>query len=511
MPASIFVVATMTMNAALQEMTREQLLSEVGKQYTVITEREEKIYSLQHRVSELERLIFGAKSERFVATTNTEQGHLDFGRSTEHKQEQPATETITYEREKSGGSKKPSRQVLPAHLPRIEHLIEPDEDITGLVKIGEEVTEELEYSPGKLFVNRYVRPKYVKPTKEGSKIIIAQVPERVLPKCIAGPSLLAALIIAKFIDHLPLYRQSQMFRRQGIDLPDSTIGAWVNAVARLIEPLYQAHKRKTLGATYLQADETPIRVLESENPGSTHRGYHWVYQDPVERLVLFDYRQGRGREGPTEILKNFKGHLQTDGYGVYDQFGQREHITLIHCWAHVRRKFTDARDSDRVRADVALSEIQKLYAVEREIKELPLNSEQAVGLRKQKSLPVIQALEKWMAETITQVLPKSLIAGAIGYTLPRIEALKVYLFDGRLQIDNNLTENAIRPVALGRKNYLFAGSHSTAQHAAIFYSLFATCKAKNINPGTWLTETLIKIASHPINRIEELLPGWKAQ
>jgi len=500
----------MTATAPIQEMTREQLLSVVG-------EKEEKIFSLQHRVSELERLIFGAKSERFIATTNTEQGNLDFGSSTEHKQEQPQTETITYIREKSGGNKKPSRQPLPAHLPRIEHIIEPDEDITGLVKIGEQVTEELEYNPGKLFVNRYVRPKYVKPTKEGnpqdavSKIIIAEMPDRVLPKCMAGPSLLAALIIAKFIDHLPLYRQSQMFRRLGIDLPDSTIGAWMSAVARLIEPLYQAHKRKTLGATYLQADETPIRVLESENPGSTHRGYHWVYQDPLERLVLFDYRQGRGREGPTEILENFKGHLQTDGYGVYDQFGQREHITLIHCWAHARRKFTDALDSDRVRADVALTEIQKLYAVEREIKQLQLSSEQAVEIRKLKSLPVIQALEKWMTETITQVLPKSLIAKAIGYTLPRIEALKCYLFDGRLQIDNNLTENAIRPVALGRKNYLFAGSHSAAQHAAIFYSLFATCKAKNINPQTWLTETLIKINSHPINRIEELLPGWKAQ
>ena len=489
--------------ATLQQMTREQLLG-------AVVQKEEKIDALQHRVSELERLIFGAKSERFIATTNTDQGNLDFGSSTEQKQEEPQTETITYTREKIKAGKKPSRQPLPSHLPRIEHLVEPDEDITGLVKIGEEVTEELEYSPGKLFVNRYVRPKYVKPTGQGNKIIIAAMADRVLPKCMAGPSLLAALIISKFIDHLPLYRQSQMFRRLGIDLPDSTIGAWVNAVARLIEPLYQAHKRKTLSATYLQADETPIRVLESENPGSTHRGYYWVYQDPIERLVLFDYRQGRGREGPTEILKNFKGHLQTDGYGVYDQFGQREHITLLHCWAHVRRKFTDALDSDRVRADVALTHIQKLYAVEREIKQLQLNSEQAVEIRKQKSLPAIEALEKWMTETITQVLPKSLMAGAIGYTLPRIEALKCYLSDARLQIDNNLTENAIRPVAVGRKNYLFAGSHSAAQHAAIFYSLFATCKAKNINPQTWLTETLIKIGSHPINRIHELLPGAKS-
>lgn len=492
--------AIMTMNAVLQEMTREQLLSAVG-------EKEEKIFSLQHRVSELERLIFGVKSERFLAGTNVQQGNLDFGSNSEQKQEEPVSETITYTREKNNGNKKPSRRPIAAHLPRIEHTIEPDEDITGLVKIGEEVTEELEYTPGKLFVNRYVRPKYIKPTEQGGKIIIAPMPERVLAKCMAGPSLLSALIVAKFIDHLPLYRQSQMFRRQGIDLPDSTIGAWVNAVARLLEPLYEAHKRKTLGATYLQADETPIKVLESENPGSTHRGYHWVYQDPVARLVLFDYRQGRGRDGPTEILKNFKGHLQTDGYGVYDEFGKREHVTLIHCWAHARRKFTDALDSDRTRADEVLTQIQKLYAVERKIKQLQLSSEQVVAIRTHESLPVIEALEKWMTETKTQVLPKSLIAKAIVYTLPRIEALKCYLFDARLQIDNNLTENAIRPVAVGRKNYLFAGSHSAAQSAAIFYSLFATCKAKDINPQTWLTETLNKISTHPINRIEELLPA----
>jgi transposase len=490
------------MPPGIQEMTREELLSVVGEQYSTITIQ-------QHRIKELQRLIFGAKSERFVPAENPQQTELDFGEALVQPESiaETATEVITYEREKSFNKAKPSRQPIPEHLPRITHEIQPEEEVTGLVKIGEEVTEELEYTPGKLFVNRYVRPKYVKPSQEGNKIITGKLPERPLPKCIAGPNLLAALITAKFIDHLPLYRQAQMFKRQGIELSDSTLGGWVSAVAKLLQPLYEAQKKKILSASYLQADETPIEVLESEKSGSTHRGYHWVYQDPEKRLVFFDYRQGRGREGPEEILKNFTGHLQTDGYGVYDNFGKRAGITQLHCWAHARRKFSEAEDSDRTRAHYVLAEIQKLYAIEKEIREQALNEQAILKLRQEKSLPVIDDLQKWMLATKTGVLPKSPMGKAIEYTLSRIETLKVYTTHSALQIDNNLTENAIRPVALGRKNYLFAGSHQTAQHAAIFYSLFATCKANNINPQEWLTATLQKIASHPINRIEELLPA----
>jgi len=482
-----------TMPPDIEKMNREELLGVVS--------------SLYQENQNLKKLIFGSKSERFAPESDPQQTSLDFGEAPEVKKEESAIETITYEREKNNNKAKPSRQPIPAHLERVVHEIKPEEDVTGLVKIGEEVTEELEYIPGKLFVNKYVRVKYIKPEGEKTKVLIGNLPERPLPKCIAGPQLLAALIVAKFIDHLPAHRQSQMFKRLGVDLPDSTLVDWINRTARLLKPLYEAHQRITLLTTYLQADETPIGVLESDNPGSLHRGYHWVYHDPVKRLVLFDYRQGRGREGPKEILKNFKGHLQTDGYGVYDEFGKRAGITLMHCWAHARRKFAEAEDSDRARAHYVLEEIQKLYALEREIKEQQLSGIETTSLRTEKALPVIEALKKWMIAARTGVLPKSPMGKAIDYTLSRIEALKVYATDGKLQIDNNLTENAIRPVALGRKNYLFAGSHDAAQNAAIFYSLFATCKAKGINPYTWLAETLKKIASHPINRIEELLPA----
>ncbi len=379
------------------------------------------------------------------------------------------------------------------------------------MRIGEVITEELEYSPSTLFVNQFVRPKYVKREGEKTKILIGKLPERPFPKCIAGPLLLAALIIAKFIDHLPLYRQSQMFKRQGIDIPDATICGWVNAVGRLLKALYEAHKKKVLLSIYLMADETPMRVLESDKPGSTHKGYHWAYYDPVNKLVLFDYRPGRGKEGPKEILKNFKGHLQTDGYAVYDEYGSKKGITLMHCWAHARRKFAEAQDNDRARADYVLAEIQKLYALEREIKETNPNEMEVLTMRKEHAFPVIEGLKQWMITNKPAVRPKSVIGKAIDYTLSRIDALKVYTTDAKLQIDNNLVENAIRPIAIGRKNYLFAGSHEAAENAAIFYSLLATCKAQGINPQTWLAETLRKIATHPINRIEELLPGWKPE
>ena len=490
----------------IEKLGREELLEVVREQY-------EKNETLQSENDRLKKLIFGAKSERFVPEVDPQQTSLDFGGTPEVEKNPSATEIIIYEREKNNGKQKPTRQPIPAHLERIIHEIQPEEDVTGLMKIGEEVTEELEYTPGKLFVNRYIRPKYVKPGNdgEGTKVLIGNLPERPLPKCIAGPHLLAALIVAKFVDHLPLYRQSQMFKRQGIDIPDATICGWVNALGRLLKALYEGHKRKVLLSIYLMADETPIGVLESDNPGSLHRGFHWAYYDPVNKLVLFDYRPGRGKEGPKEILKDFKGHLQTDGYAVYDEYGHKQGITLMHCWAHARRKFAEAQDNDRARADYVLAEIQKLYALEREIKETNPNETEVLAMRKESAFPVIEGLKQWMITNKPAVRPKSGIGKAIDYTLSRIDALKVYTTDAKLQIDNNLVENAIRPIAIGRKNYLFAGSHEAAENAAIFYSLLATCKAQGINPLTWLAETLRKIATHPINRIEELLPGWKPE
>ena len=238
----------------IEKLGRDELLEVVREQY-------DKIENLQFENGNLKKAIFGAKSERFIPEVVPEQTSLDFGQTPEAPKVAPITETITYEREKNNNKSKPSRQPIPAHLERVIHEIKPEEDVTGLVKIGEEVTEELEYVPGKLFVNRFVRPKYVKPEGEKKKVLIGKLPERPLPKCIAGPMLLAAIIVAKFVDHLPGYRQSQMFKRQGIDIPDATLCGWINAIGRLLKALYEAHKKKVLLSIYLMADETPVRVL----------------------------------------------------------------------------------------------------------------------------------------------------------------------------------------------------------------------------------------------------------
>lgn len=391
---------------------------------------------------------------------------------------------------------------LPADLPREQVILEPQQDVSGLKKIGEEITEELERIPGKLFVRQYVRPKYAKPDGEG--VLIAQLPTRPIDKGIPGPGLLAQIVIDKYTDHLPVHRQLQRFEREGIKLASSTLGDWISSTCALLEPLYNALKKEVLTCDYLQADETPIKVLDKDKKGTTHRGYHWVYYAPLKRMVLFDYREGRGGEGPQECLKEFRGWLQTDGYSVYEQFNNRT-VTLLHCMAHARRKFDEAKDSDAARSGYTLTEIQKLYAIERAVRDQ--SNEERLAARRSQSIPILSNLKEWMLENYKAVVPKSPIGQALHYSLERWDRLMLYTTDGRLQIDNNPVENAIRPIAVGRKNYLFAGSHNGAKRAAMLYSFLGTCKINNVNPFEWLRATLDKIPDQPINRITELLPN----
>ena len=459
--------------------------------------------NLRHRLAQLERLVFGSKHERFVPTTSPEQLSLGLPAGEVKPAEVVAVEKIEYTRKKKQSTEKinTGRMKLPADLPREQVILEPDEDVTGYIRVGEEVTEELDPIPGKLFVRQYLRPKYARP--EGAGVVIAELPARPIDKGIPGPGLLAQIVIDKYTDHLPVHRQLQRFGREGIKLASSTLGDWISGTCALLEPLYEALKREVLSSDYLQADETPIKVLDKDKKGTTHRGYHWVYHAPLKRIVLFDYREGRGREGPQECLKNFKGWLQTDGYTVYEQFNTRE-VTLLHCMAHVRRKFDEARDNDAQRSAYALTEIQKLYAIEREIRDQ--SHSERFAARQSKSLLILDELKSWMLENYKAVVPRSPIGMALHYALERWDKLMLYINDGKLEIDNNLVENAIRPVAVGRKNYLFAGSHNGAQRAAMLYSFLGTCKINDVNPFEWLRMTLDKIPNYPINRIAELLP-----
>ena len=390
------------------------------------------------------------------------------------------------------------------HLPREVIVIEPGEDTTLLKKIGEQVTETLDYRPAKLTVIRRVRPKYVDPKQEDRGVIIGLLPARAIEKGMAEPGLLSHVVIEKYVDHMPLYRQVQRFTRQGITMAESTLGDWIGATADLLGPLYEALKREALAGGYLQADETPIPVQSPQKNGTTHRGYYWVYHAPLSDLVVMEYQQGRGHEGPKAFLGGYQGALQSDGYGVYDEFDRWPGITAYGCWAHARRYFHDALTNAPERAEHVLAEIRQLYGVERVLRERGATPEERSRLRQEQAVPVLNRLKGYLEAN--PGLPKSPWGKAVAYSLSRWKKLSRYVEEGRIEIDNNLVENAIRPIALGRKNYLFAGSHAAAQRAAVIYSMLATCKKHGVNPEIWLSDVLGRIASHPMKRVDELLP-----
>lgn len=383
-------------------------------------------------------------------------------------------------------------------------MIEPEEDVSGLTKIGEEITEELEYEPGKMYVNCYIRPQYVRPRDKG--VAIAMLPSRPIEKGIAGPGLLSHVLISKFVDHLPLYRQRQQFKRHDVEMAASTLSDWVGASSKLLEPLYFQLRSTLLYTSYLMADETPIRVLDHQKKGRAHLGYLWGYYSPRERLVLFDYQTGRSRAGPNQMLRDFEGYLQTDGYKGYHEILAKKSVIGLACLAHARRYFVEAQQNDAERADWMLSHIQRLYQIERQAKQAESDYEARYRLRQQYAVPILDVIKSWLDENCKQVLPKSAMGQAIGYTLNLGSRLERYVTDGRLEIDNNLMENLIRPIALGRKNYLFAGSHEGAKRAAIIYSLVGTAKQHNVEPFAYLKDVLTRIADHPYAKLTELLP-----
>ena len=485
-------------------------MQNAGPDYKQMYEQSQlRITVLEQQLHQLQKMIFGSRQERFVPTSPTDpQLLLDIPTETVATVSVTGAQKISYIRQGVTVEPKPlqhpGRTKLPESLRREEIIIEPAADTVGCKKMGEEITEVLEYQPGELYVKQYRRIKYARPDNSG--ILIGELPSRPLPKVIAGEGLLAQIVIDKYVDHLPLHRQMQRFERAGVKLPYSTLTDWVGETCALIAPLFNALKAEVLQSSYLHADETPIKVIDKDKRGETHRGFYWVYQNSIDKIVLFDYQEGRGREGPMEILENFKGYLQTDGYAAYDIFDKRPGITLIHCMAHARRMFNDALDNDYERAFHALCEIQKLYEIERTGKEAGLNFEELKVVRCKEAAPILKRLWLWMQQQYVQVLPKSAIGKALAYSMERWHKLSLYITDGRLKIDNNAVENSIRPVALGRKNYLFAGSHEAAKRSGMLYSLLGTCKMHGIEPYGWLKGVLQRIADHPINRIQELLP-----
>jgi transposase len=489
-----------------QQKNLEKLVEQLNEQKSsLITKNAD----LTFQLDQLKRMIYGTKSERFIPASMP--GQLSLLEIETDNMAVPAKLNVPTHERTVNGQKKPFRNILPDHLRRIEQIIYPEgyDESNSADIIGQEVTEILNYIPGEIYVERIVRPKYK--TEQG-KIVIGNLPERPIAKGLFGIALIVRILVDKYVDHLPLNRQLARFKRAGIVLAESTVGDVPRQVARLMELLYEELCKQVLASDYINVDETPTPVLDKNKKGKTHRGYHWVYYAPPKRLVLFDYRPGRGSEGPLEMLRNFKGFLQTDGYGVYDKYKHYEHITLMGCMAHARRYFEKALDSDKERAGYIMALIQKLYQIEKDIRnaEPTLNHEQILIIRKEKAAPLLKQIKLWLDEHLNIITPTSPLGKAITYAVGQWERLTVYLDHAHLRIDNNLVENAIRPTVLGRRNSLFSGSHDGAKRSAMIYSFFGSCKANNVNPEEWLADVLVKLPQTKKSEIYKLLPNyWK--
>lgn len=510
------------METVLDSLSKQELIDLLMKQESILAPTEKsansdlEIQGLKQEVSHLEqevayykaqvemykRMQFGQKRERFEGDST--QLPLPFEPTAENeiRQQEVIMEKITSERKKQSGHK--GRVALPSHLPVETVEIYPEGDLSEMVCIGKEVTEELECEPARFFIKRYIRYKYTTKDKQG--VIIGDLPERVIDKGIPGSGLLSTILVDKYMDHMPLYRQKQRFRREDIPIASSTLEGWTQKGLQRLEPLYEQllFDMKTKG--YIQADETPIKVLESTKKGACHQGYYWVYHSPLDKTVLFDYSPTRGAIAAEKVLAGFQGYLQSDGYAGYSKIGARKGITHLACWAHARREFDRALGNDAKRAGTAMLLIQKLYEVEREARENELDAIERKELRLSKSLPVLNQLGKWITQEVKSTLPKSQIGKALQYSMARWDALNAYLYDGNLEIDNNGVENALRPISLGRKNYLFAGTHEAAQRAAMIYSFFAICKKHEVNPYQWLKYTLENIMIINHKNIRDLYP-----
>jgi transposase len=473
--------------------------------------REVLIEQLKLQLARLKRMKFGRSSEQLDAQI----AQLEF--SLEELEANAAAAPVP-ETPIEPKDSRPVRKPLPAHLPRESKVHEPaggnchcPQCGGTLRKLGEDSSEMLEYVPAHWKVHRHVRPKYS--CSSCQSVVQASAPSRPIERGYAGPGLLAHVVVSKYCDHLPLYRQSQIYARDDIELERAVLAEWVGAAGALIDPLLGALADYVMSADKLHADDTPIPVL-APGTGKTKTGRLWTYvrddapsgsTDPP--AVLFRYSPDRKGERPREHLKAFRGILQADGYagfqGLYDR--EREPLIEAACVAHARRKFFDlhaAADSPVARE--ALERIGALYQIETEIRGQPPDVRRAE--RQARALPLLQDLHEWLHATARKVSKKSELAGAIRYSLSRWTALTRYCDDGRIEIDNNAAERALRAVALGRKNFLFAGSDAGGERAAAFYSLIGTAKLNGLDPEAYLREVFTRIAEHPINRIEELLP-----
>jgi transposase len=491
---------------------RKQLATqqeEILSQREQLASRDAEIEHLKLLIAKLRRMQFGRSSEKL--DRQIEQLELRLVELEESRTKE------SLERETSTAEKavaRPARRPLPEHLPREVQTYLPKEeacpDCGGKLKrLGEDASEILEYVRERIKVIRQVRPKLA--CAGCDRIVQAAAPSRPIARSVAGPGLLAHVLVSKYSDHLPLYRQAQIYAREGVDLDRSTLAEWVGGCSRLLQPLVETVRRHVMVADKLHGDDTPVPVL-APGLGKTKTGRLWTYVrddrpagDETPPAVWFCYSPDRKGEHPKEHLSSFRGTLQADGYAGFEQIYETGRIQEAACWAHVRRKFYDLQAAHKSPVAVeAIERIAGLYAIESEIR--GRSPEERREIRNLRSRPLLDSLKPWLEETLGKLSRKSDTALAVRYALGRWEALLRYCDNGRLEIDNNAAERALRVVALGRKNFLFAGSDGGGESAAAMYSLIGTAKLNGLDPESYLRNVLSRIADHPINRIEELLP-----
>jgi len=490
----------------------EQLPDDAGTLKQMVLTLLEQIDDLHGQLYYLKRQLFGKKSEKLDPAQRLLFENLyDQVKAQIEQQKPPPTKKIKTKRNRNHHGRRP----LPEHLRRETMEIEPEENekVCSVChnqkdRIGEEVTEKLEYVPASFYVKKYVRPKYACKSCEGN-IAIGELPPMAIDKGIPGEGLLAHIITSKYCDHLPLNRLENIFKRNAIDINVSTMCDWVGKSADLLAPLVQRMHEKILASPKIHTDDTSIPVKSKKRKGATYNGYLWVYIDD-QYNVVFDFTPNRSRAGPISFLGQYSGYVQADAYSGYDEFFRVSDATEVGCNAHARRKFEYALDSDPVRAARMMVLWGRLYEIERQAKKENYDPAQRLHARQTQARPIFAEIKTVLQEYKDQVLPKSPMGKAMGYALNQWEALMRYTDDPRLNIDNNLSERTLRMVVIGRKNYLFAGSEAGAQRAAIIYSLVAGCKLHHIDPFAYFAEVLKRVSTHPAGKIDELLPGeWK--
>ena len=497
-------------------MDSEALKALVLKQHTLVLEQHAELIShkneienLKLLIAKLKRMQFGPSSEKLarqIEQLELRLEDLEISRASEPMS--PVQESIA--------AAKPIRQPLPTELPRETTILAPKEDACPdcggrLDVLSDDVSEMLEYVPARFKVIRTVRPKLS--CTRCDRIVQQPAPHRPIARGMAGPGLLAHVLVAKYADHLPLYRQSEIYEREGVELERSTLTDWVGGASRTLEPLVDALRRYVLEADKLHGDDIPVPVLAPGN-GKTKTGRLWTYVrddrpagSPEAPAVWFAYSPDRKSEHPAKHLAHFRGTLQADGFAGFNRLYEKGEIIEAACWAHVRRKFHDLYEAHQSPiANEALERIAALYGIEKEIRGRP--PDQRCEIRKARAGPLLESLHVWLKASLPKLSKKSEVSLAIHYALGRWTQLVRYSNDGRLEIDNNAAERALRAVALGRKNYLFMGSNPGGERAATMYSLIGSAKLNGIDPETYLSHVLARIPDHPINRIEDLLP-WK--